>query len=64
MDENMQGMDASIDSYKDTFKGTLSFIKVSEEGKMNIDFQILMPGFDYDLSHSGKGPSDGWAFFT
>jgi nitrous-oxide reductase len=64
MDENMQGMDVSIDSYKDTFKGTLSFIKVSEEGKMNIDFQILMPGFDYDLSHAGKGPSDGWAFFT
>jgi len=64
MDENMQGMDVPIDSYKDTFKGTLSFIKVSEEGKMNIDFQILMPGFDYDLSHSGKGPSDGWAFFT
>lgn len=64
MDENMQGMDVPIDSYKDTFKGTLSFIKVSEEGKMNIDFQILMPGFDYDLSHAGKGPSDGWAFFT
>lgn len=64
MDENMQGMDVSIDSYKDTFRGTISFIKVSDEGKMNIDFQILMPGFDYDLSHSGKGPSDGWAFFT
>ncbi|MBD3615038.1 MAG: Sec-dependent nitrous-oxide reductase [Gracilimonas sp.] len=64
MDEDMNNMDVSIDSYKDTFRGTLSFIKVSEEGKMNIDFQILMPGFDYDLSHSGKGPSDGWAFFT
>src|SRR5690606_15907798 len=22
------------------------------------------PGYDYDLSHSGKGPSHGWAFFT
>jgi nitrous-oxide reductase len=24
----------------------------------------MMPGFDYDLSHSGKGPSHGWSFFT
>ena len=23
-----------------------------------------MPGFNYDLSHSGKGPSHGWSFFT
>ncbi len=22
------------------------------------------PAFDYDLSHSGKGPSHGWSFFT
>jgi len=64
LDADMSNMDVSIDSFKDTFKGTLSFIKVSDEGKMNIDFQILMPGFDYDLSHAGKGPSDGWAFFT
>lgn len=65
MDEdNLQNMDVSIDSYKENFKGTISFIKVSDEGKMNIDFQIMMPGFNYDLSHSGKGPSDGWSFFT
>jgi len=63
-DENMQNMDVSIDSYKENFKGTISFIKVSDEGKMNIDFQIMMPGFDYDLSHAGKGPSNGWSFFT
>ena len=31
---------------------------------MNIEFQILVPGFDYDLAHAGKGPSHGWAFFT
>lgn len=63
-EENMQNMDVSIDSYKENFQGTISFVKVSDEGKMNIDFQIRMPGFNYDLSHSGKGPSDGWAFFT
>jgi nitrous-oxide reductase len=23
-----------------------------------------MPGYNYDLAHAGKGPSDGWMFFT
>lgn len=64
MDENMQNEDVSIKSYKENFKGTLSFIKVGKDGHMGIDFQILVPGFDYDLSHAGKGPSNGWAFFT
>lgn len=64
MDKNLQNEDVSIKSYKDHFKGTLSFIKVANDGHMKIDFQILVPGFDYDLSHAGKGPSDGWAFFT
>ncbi|WP_440999242.1 Sec-dependent nitrous-oxide reductase [Fodinibius sp. SL11] len=63
-EDDLQNMDVSIDSYKENFKGTISFIKVSDEGKMNIDFQIMMPGFNYDLSHAGKGPSDGWSFFT
>jgi nitrous-oxide reductase len=46
------------------FDGTLSFIKVGKDGKMEIAFQILVPGFDYDLAHSGKGKSHGWVFFT
>lgn len=56
--------DVAIDSYKKNFKGTLSFIKMQDDGHMKLDFQILVPGFDYDLSHAGKGPSDGWAFYT
>ncbi len=57
--------DVPIDSYKENFKGTISFIKVDpEDGHMDLDFQIIMPGFDYDLSHSGRGPSHGWSFFT
>jgi len=31
---------------------------------MDIAFQIMMPGYNYDLGHAGKGPSDGWFFFT
>ena len=53
-----------IESYKENFKGTLSFITANEPGKMDIAFQILMPGYNYDLGHAGKGPSDGWFFFT
>ena len=57
--------DVPIASYKDNFAGVLTFAKVdSATGHMSIAFQIRMPGFDYDLSHAGKGPSDGWAFFT
>lgn len=57
--------DMSIKDYKGNFKGSLSFIKVDPEtGHMNIKFQIMMPGFDYDLSHPGRGKSHGWFFFT
>ena len=56
--------DVPIDSYKKNFKGTLSFITADQPGKMDIAFQILMPGYNYDLGHAGKGPSDGWFFFT
>ena len=56
--------DQPIADYKKAFKGTLSFITANTPGKMDIAFQILMPGYDYDLGHAGKGPSDGWFFFT
>ncbi len=56
--------DVAINSYAETFKGMLTFVKVDDEGHMNIAFQILLPAFDYDLAHSGKGKSHGWTFFT
>lgn len=56
--------DVAINTYKENFKGTLSFIKVEEEGAMDIAFQVLLPGYDYDLAHAGKGKSHGWMFFT
>jgi len=56
--------DVPIASYKENFKGTLSFITADQPGKMDIAFQILMPGYNYDLGHAGKGPSEGWFFFT
>jgi nitrous-oxide reductase len=56
--------DVPIESYKQNFRGTLSFITADQPGKMDIAFQILMPGYNYDLGHAGKGPSDGWFFFS
>ena len=57
--------DISIKDYKGNFKAALSFIKVDpESGNMDLDFQVLMPGFDYDLSHPGRGKSHGWFFFS
>lgn len=57
--------DVPISSYKENFKGTITFVKVDKtSGNMDVGFQILMPGFDYDLAHCGKGPSSGWFFFS
>ncbi|WP_152001616.1 MULTISPECIES: Sec-dependent nitrous-oxide reductase [unclassified Imperialibacter] len=56
--------DVAIDTYKENFKGTLSFISVAEDGDMDVAFQVLLPGYDYDLAHAGKGKSHGWMFFT
>ncbi len=57
--------DIPIDDYKGNFKGALTFLSVDQEnGEMDIAFQIMMPGFDYDKAHPGRGESHGWFFFT
>src|SRR5690554_5535948 len=57
--------DMSIKDYKGNFKGALTFIQVDQDtGRMNIKFQLMMPGFNYDLSHPGRDKSHGWFFFT
>jgi nitrous-oxide reductase len=57
--------DMPISDYKKSFKGSLTYISVDQEsGDMDLAFQILVPGYDYDLAHSGKGKSHGWTFFT
>lgn len=61
----MKELDVPIDSYREKFNGTVSFVKVNpESGNMNVEFQIMTPPFDYDLSHAGKGPSHDWFFFS
>jgi len=62
--DNMNG-DVAINTYKENFKGHISFIAVDKvSGAMSISFQIQCPGVNFDLSHAGKGPSHGWFFFS
>ncbi len=57
--------DMPINEYKGNFKGALSFISVApDNGRLSLDFQILMPGFNYDLSRPGRAKSHGWFFFS
>ena len=62
--DNANG-DVPINSYKKNFKGFISFISVDKStGNMSIAFQLRCPGVNFDLSHSGKGKSNGWFFFS
>ena len=61
--DNSNG-DVPISTYKQNFKGHLSFISVGKEGEMDLAFQIQCPGVNFDLSHAGKGKSHGWFFFS
>ncbi|MHB1179311.1 MAG: Sec-dependent nitrous-oxide reductase [Daejeonella sp.] len=57
--------DIPINTYKENFKGTISFVSVDKEnGNMDIAFQLQTPGVNFDLSHAGKGKSAGWFFFS
>ena len=57
--------DMPISEMKGNFSGALSFLKIDQEsGRMNIDFQIKMPGFNYDKAHPGRNASSDWFFFT
>lgn len=56
--------DISIAEYREQFRGNISFVRADRPGEMDVAFQIMMPGYDYDVSHAGKGPSHGWAFFS
>ena len=58
-------LDVPINTYKQNFKGTVSFIAIDKiSGNMNIAFQILLPGVNFDLARAGKGKSHGWFFVS
>jgi len=56
--------DVPINTYKENYKAHISFVKVAEDGEMDIAFQLRLPAVNFDLSHAGKGKSHGWFFFS
>ncbi len=57
--------DVPISSFKQNFKGYISFIGIDKTtGRMNIAFQLKTPGVSFDLSRAGKGKSRDWFFFS
>ena len=57
--------DVPIESYAENFKGGINYVSVDKEtGEMELAFQILMPGFNYDLARNGKAVSHGWSFLS
>src|SRR5690606_30771028 len=59
------GGDVPISSYKENFKGHISFVSVDKEtGEFDIAFQLKTPGLNFDLSSAGKGVSNGWLFIS
>ncbi|HNV98899.1 MAG TPA: Sec-dependent nitrous-oxide reductase [Chitinophagales bacterium] len=57
--------DVSINSYKENFKGYISFVSVEKEsGMMDVAFQLQIPPLNTDLARAGKGPSHDWFFFS
>lgn len=60
-----KGTVAPIEEYGTKYNGVVAGVKIDpKSGEMSVGFQILMPPFNYDLGDAGKGPSEGWAFWT
>lgn len=65
LDDEGANPDVPISTYKENFKSTVSFVAVDpQHGRMNVAFQVLLPGVDIDLARAGKLKSHGWVFFS
>ena len=60
-----KGTYAPIEDYATKYNGVVAGVAIDpKSGEMSLGWQILMPPFDFDLGDAGKGPSEGWAFWT
>jgi nitrous-oxide reductase len=60
-----KGRFADPKDYEKEFNAMVSGVKVDQAtGKMSVGWQIKTPPIDYDLGSTGKGPSNGWVFWT
>jgi len=60
-----EGTYADVTEYSTKYKGLVAGIKIDpNSGEMSLGWEILVPPFNYDLGDAGKGPSDGFLFWT
>lgn len=60
-----KGRYADPNDYEKEFNGAVTGIRVDpKSGTLSVGWQIITPPFDWDLGSTGKGPSEGWAFWT
>jgi len=60
-----KGSVAALEEYGTKYNGIVSGVAIDpKSGEMSVGWQILMPPFNFDLGDAGKGPSEGWAFWT
>jgi nitrous-oxide reductase len=59
------GTYADVTEYATKYNGIVAGIKIDpHSGEMSMGFEVLVPPFDYDLGDAGKGPSEGFLFWT
>jgi nitrous-oxide reductase len=60
-----EGTYADVDEYSTKYKGVVAGIHIDpDSGEMTLGWEVLVPPFNYDLGDAGKGPSDGYLFWT
>ncbi|NIM19381.1 MAG: Sec-dependent nitrous-oxide reductase [Candidatus Latescibacteria bacterium] len=60
-----EGTYADVTEYATKYKGVVAGIKIDPKtGHMSLGWEIVVPPLDYDLGDAGKGPSEGYLFWT
>jgi nitrous-oxide reductase len=60
-----EGAYADVTEYATKYKGVVAGIKIDpNSGHMTLGWEIMVPPFNYDLGDAGKGPSEGFLFWT
>jgi nitrous-oxide reductase len=60
-----EGTYADVTEYAQKYKGVVAGIDIHPDtGEMSLGWEIMVPPFNYDLGDAGKGPSDGYLFWT
>ncbi len=60
-----EGTYADVTEYAEKYKGIVAGIEIDpESGHLTLGWEIVVPPFNYDLGDAGKGPSEGYFFWT